>query len=109
MTSVMRARVAGVVFSGRASREKKPCAAISPTMDTMKDVSPVPYSPPRPWRALLSDDPRQDRALASDAQEPYQRKLKVLRHAEQTATLHYLLCALSASSTCRYCGVTNKR
>src|ERR1700738_1885319 len=25
----------------------------------------------RPWRALSSDDPRQDRALASDAQEPY--------------------------------------
>src|ERR1700730_6217473 len=29
MTSAMRARVPGVVFSGRASREKKPCAAIS--------------------------------------------------------------------------------
>ncbi len=25
----------------------------------------------RPWRALSPDDPRQDRALASDAQEPY--------------------------------------
>src|ERR1700726_4949646 len=25
----------------------------------------------RPWRALSSDDPRKDRALASDAQEPY--------------------------------------
>src|ERR1700730_4103775 len=24
-----------------------------------------------PWRALSSDDPRKDRALASDAQEPY--------------------------------------
>ncbi len=29
ITSAMRARVPGVVFSGRASREKKPCAAIS--------------------------------------------------------------------------------
>ena len=29
MTSAMRARVPGVVLSGRASREKKPCAAIS--------------------------------------------------------------------------------
>src|SRR5580700_10139768 len=25
----------------------------------------------RPWRALSPDDPRQDRALASDPQEPY--------------------------------------